>query len=258
MRFLLRRTFLGLCLALVQALPVQAQESRPVLFFAAASLQTALNAVAKEWKKDTGKTVTFSYAASSALAKQMENGAPADLFASADQKWMDWAQEKKLIKPETRKVLLANALVLIAPADDKTTLNIAPNFPLATALGDGRLATGNPASVPVGAYAKEALTNLGVWAAVEPRLAGTDNVRTAVALVARGEAKFGIVYATDAWAEDKVRVVDIFPNATHTPIVYPFAVTANATNPDAAVFLAYLSSPAAIKIFEAEGFHVHK
>lgn len=235
-----------------------AEEPKPVLFFAAASLQTALNAIAEQWQRETGKKVVFSYAASSALAKQIESGAPADLFASADLKWMDWAQEKTLIKPETRKSLLGNTLVLIARADVKDELKIAPGFPLATALGNERLATGNPNSVPAGAYAKAALTSLGIWDQIAPKLAGTENVRAALILVAKGEAKYGIVYQTDANAEKGVRVVGTFPESSHPPIVYPFAITASSTNPDAAAFLAYLSSPAAVRIFEGEGFIILK
>lgn len=233
-----------------------AQEAKPVLFFAAASLQNALKTIAAGWEKETGKKVTFSFAASSALAKQIESGAPADLFASADLKWMDYAQEKKLVKPETRKSLLGNSLVLIASADNKEALKIAPNFPLATAIGNSRLATGTPGAVPAGTYAKAALTALGVWDQVSSKIAATDNVRAALALVAKGEAKYGIVYKTDANAEKTVRIVDTFPAGTHEPIVYPFAVTSASTNADAAAFLAYLSSPAAVKVFEAEGFTV--
>lgn len=252
-----RRLLLALALSGLAVTPSAAQESRPVLFFAAASLQTALNAIAAEWTKETGKRVTFSYAASSALARQMEQGAPADLFASADLDWMDWAQQRNLIRTDTRRTLLGNTLVLIEPTDrPATTLPIAQGFPLAAAIGDSRLATGNPQSVPVGRYAQAALTSLGVWDAVGPRIAGTDNVRAALALVARGEARFGIVYETDARTEPRVRVVGTFPAASHPPILYPFAVTANSTNPDAGAFLAYLRSPAAIRIFEAEGFAI--
>lgn len=252
---LLRRALAGLLLLTVVNAPTAAAgEPRPVLFFAAASLQNALNAIATEWGKETGKKVTFSYGASSATAKQIENGAPADLFASADLKWMDWAQEHKLIKPESRKTLLGNTLVLIAGSSVKEELKIAPGFPLVTAIGDSRLATGNPASVPVGIYAKQALTALGIWDAISPKIAGTDNVRAALALVSKGEAKYGIVYQTDANSDKSVHVVGTFPEDTHQPVVYPFAVTANSTNPDAVAFLTYLSSPQAIKIFEAEGF----
>jgi molybdate transport system substrate-binding protein len=232
-----RRLITCLILSLFAAEPAKAQDNRPVTFFAAASLQTALNTIAAEWQRETGKRVVFSYAASSALARQIESGAPADLFASADLEWMDWAQQRNLIKPDSRRVLLGNTLVLIEPVEAKTDLKIAPAFALAAAIGEGRLATGNPQAVPVGRYAQAALTTLGVWDQVSPRIAGTDNVRAALALVARGEAKFGIVYRTDANAEPKVRVVDTFPAASHPPIVYPFAITANSATPDAAAFL---------------------
>lgn len=237
--------------------PVHAQE-RGVVVFAAASLQTALNAIGAEWRKETGKQLTFSYAASSALARQIEQGAPADLFASADLEWMDWMQQRNLIKTDTRATLLANTLVLIAAPDVQSTLTIGPNFPLAAAIGDSRLATGDPRSVPVGRYAQAALTNLGVWDQVQPRIAGADNVRAALALVARGEARYGIVYATDAKTEPRVKVVGTFPAGSHAPVEYPFALTASSRNPDAAAFLAYLRSPTATRIFEAEGFTVRR
>lgn len=240
--------------------PARAQTSadgRPVVFFAAASLQTALNAIAAEWTKETGRRVTLSYAASSALARQIEQGAPADVFASADLDWMDWAEERKLIKRETRRSLLGNRLVLIEPADrPATALTIASGFALAQAIGDSRLATGNPQSVPVGKYAQAALTALGIWDQVRPRVAGADNVRAALALVARGEARFGIVYETDARTEPKVRVVGAFPETSHPPIVYPFALTASSANPDAAAFLAYLGGPGATRIFQSEDFTI--
>lgn len=248
----------GAAFAAAPAASAQTPNRKPVVVFAAASLQTALNAIAAAWEKETGKKVTFSYAASSALARQLEQGAPADLFASADLDWMDWAEQRKLIKPDTRKSLLGNTLVLIAAKDAAIDLKIANGFPLAAAIGDSRLATGNIQSVPVGKYAKAALTALGIWDQVGPKIAGTDNVRAALALVARGEAKLGIVYRTDANAEPRVKVVDTFPAGTHPAIVYPFALTAAATNPDAAAFLAYLSSPGAVRLLEAEGFNVLK
>lgn len=252
-----RRTALLAGALLFTAKPAPAQESRPVLFFAAASLQTALNAVAADWQRETGKRITFSYAASSALARQLEQGAPADLFASADLDWMDWAEQRNLIRPGTRRTLLGNTLVMIEPADGPPTqLPIAPGFPLVAALGDSRLATGNPQSVPVGRYAQAALSALGVWEQTRPRIAGTENVRAALALVARGEARFGIVYGTDARTEPRVRVVGTFPAESHPPIVYPFALTTTSRNPDAQAFLDYLRSPAAIRIFEAEGFEI--
>lgn len=255
---LTRRLVVGLALLAALALPsaARAEAGRPVLVFAAASLQTALDAIAAEWTRATGKRVVVSYAASSALARQLESGAPADLFASADLEWMDWAENRSLIAPATRKSLLGNTLVLITARESAAELTIAPGMPLAAAIGGSRLATGDPASVPVGKYAKAALTALGVWAEVAPRIAGTDNVRAALALVARGEAKFGIVYRTDADTEPRVRVVGAFPASSHPPIVYPFALTAASANPDAAAFLAYLSSPTAVKIFEAGGFSV--
>jgi molybdate transport system substrate-binding protein len=247
----------GLLLALpLSSLPAPAQEARPVTIFAAASLQTALNAVSAEWRRETGKSATFSYAASSALARQIEQGAPADLFASADLDWMDWLQARRLIRPETRRTLLGNSLVLIAGRDWTGDLAIGPGFGLAAALGESRLALANPQAVPAGKYAQQALTSLGVWDRVGPRVAGADNVRAALALVARGEARFGIVYETDARTEPRVRVVGRFPADSHPPILYPVALTAGAAHPDAAAFLAYLGGPAATRIFEAEGFAV--
>lgn len=245
-------------LALAAVPSPSAAQDRGVTVFAAASLQTALNAIGEQWRKETGKPVTFSYAASSALARQIEQGAPADLFASADQEWMDWLQQRNLIKADTRVTLLANTLVLIAPQDANVSLTIGPNFPLAEAIGDSRLATGDPRAVPVGRYAQAALTHLGVWNAVQPKVAGADNVRAALALVARGEARFGIVYATDARTEPRVKVVGTFPEGSHPPVEYPFALTASSRHPDAAAFLAYLRSPAAVRIFEAEGFTVKR
>jgi len=230
---------------------------RPIVFFAAASLQSALNAIAAEWTRETGKRVTFSYAASSALARQIEQGAPADLFASADLDWADWLQQRNHLKADTRRTLLGNTLVLIEPADrPATTLAIGPGFPLAQAIGEGRLATGNPQSVPAGKYAQQALTSLGVWEAVGPRIAGADNVRAALTLVARGEARFGIVYETDARTEPRVRIVGAFPADSHPPILFPFAVSTNSVHPEAAAFLAYLSGPTGARIFQAEGFKV--
>ena len=244
-----------LCLALVAACSIAAAQERPVLVFAAASLQTALNAVAEDWRRETGKRAAFSFAASSALARQIEQGAPADIFASADLDWMDWAEGRNLIRAGSRRSFLGNRLVLIEPADrPATALAIGPGFPLAAAIGDSRLATGNPQSVPAGKYAQAALTSLGVWRQVGPRVAGADNVRAALSLVARGEARFGIVYETDARTETRVRVVGAFPATSHPAIVYPFAVTAASANPDAPAFLDFLRRPAALRVFRAEGF----
>lgn len=231
-----------------------AAATRPVVVFAAASLKNALDRIAKDWEsKDAGKA-TLSFAASSALAKQIESGAPADIFVSADLKWMDWVAERKLIDPTSRKNLLGNTLVLIAPADSTASLKIEKGFDLAGALGDGRLAMGEPGSVPAGIYGKAALTSLGIWDAVAAKVAGAENVRVALAYVARGETPLGIVYATDARSEPKVKVVDTFPADSHEPVVYPVALTAASANPAAKDFLAYLASPEAAKVFEEQGF----
>jgi molybdate transport system substrate-binding protein len=248
---------LALAVALAAPVPARAQDaSKPVVVFAAASLKTALDRIAAEWRAEAGGEVTLSFAASSALAKQIEAGAPADIFVSADIKWMDWVAERNLIDPATRKNLLFNALVLIAPAGSTATLEIGEGFDLAGALGDGRLAMGEASSVPAGLYAKAALTKLGVWDAVSSKVAGAENVRVALAYVARGEAPLGVVYATDAKSEPKVRVVGVFPADSHPPIVYPAAVTAASPNPSAKGFLDFLSSAAAAGIFEDEGFTV--
>lgn len=236
--------------------PEATTESRPVTVFAAASLKTALDAIGARWTTATGKKVTFSYAASGALAKQIENGAPADMFASADLKWMDYAADKKLIKPESRVTLLGNKLVLVAPKGARVDLKIEPGFKLAEALADSRLAIGVPGAVPAGTYAREALTRLGVWDKVEGKTAGAENVRAALAFVARGEARLGIVYATDAASDPNVTVVATFPADSHAPIVYPFALTGTSSNVDAAAFQAFLGSPEARAVFEKEGFTV--
>ncbi len=228
-------------------------QSRPVLVFAAASLKTALDAIAVQWHGETGNEATISYAASSTLAKQIDNGAPAELFISADEEWMDYLQERKLIDPKTRIDLLGNRLVLIAPRESAARVTIAPGFPLAGLIGDGRLAMADPAAVPAGKYGKAALQKLGVWMTVETRVAAAENVRAALLLVARGEAPFGIVYETDAAAEPGVRIVGSFPPDSHPPIVYPMALTL-AAGPDAAAFAAYLRGPTARALFEKEGF----
>jgi molybdate transport system substrate-binding protein len=224
--------------------------------FAAASLKTALDAIAVDWRRDAGKTVTIAYASSSALARQVEQGAPADTFFSADLDWMDWLQQRGLIKVDTRVSLLGNTLVLIAPANAGTTLKIAFGVDLGAALGDGRLSITEIKSTPAGKYAKSALEKLGLWAGVEGKLAQSDTVRGALEFVARGEAGLGIVYATDAKAEPKVTIVDTFPSSTHPPIVYPVALTATSNNADAVNFLAYLKSSAASRRFVEQGFSI--
>ena len=227
----------------------------PVVF-AAASMKTALDAAAVAWQAQTGKKVSIAYASSAVLAKQIEQGAPADIFISADLKWMDYLEKSKLIRAGTRRNLFGNKLVLIEPSDADTKLGIAEGFDLAGAAGDGKIAVCMIDSCPAGIYGREALESLGVFAGVEPKLAQADNVRNALNLVARGEAKFGIVYATDATADPKVKVVGTFPESSHSPIVYPVALVAASANPDAALFLGYLTSRAATKIFLEQGFEI--
>ena len=234
-----------------------AQAGKP-LVFAAASLKNALDDVNRQYETDTGKKATISYAASSTLAKQIESGAPADVFISADRRWMDYVQHHDLVQPNTRHDLLGNNLVLIAPRDsplDAAEVMIGPDFPLAGMLGDGRLAMAEPNSVPAGIYGKAALIKLGVWDLVAGRVAGAENVRAALALVARGEAPLGIVYKTDAAIEPGVKIVGTFPAGTHEPIVYPMALT-KAARPETASFAAYLRGPVARKLFEKYGFTV--
>jgi molybdate transport system substrate-binding protein len=227
-----------------------------LVIFAAASLKNALDAVAAAWTEETGVTTAISYAASPALAKQIEEGAPADLFLSADLDWMDYLGTRNLIDPDTRRTLLGNRLVLVASDADAAPVTIAPGFDLAGLLGDGRLAMADVAAVPAGRYGKAALEALGVWGDVEARLAQAENVRAALAFVALGEAPYGIVYATDATAEDNVAVVGTFPEDSHPPILYPVAVTAASAHPDAAAFLDFLAGPVARAAFEAQGFTV--
>lgn len=231
-------------------------EGKPVIVFAAASLKSALDAVAEAWRTNSGKTATIVYASSGVLAKQIEQGAPADIFISADLKWMDYLEKAKLIRAKTRRKLLGNKLVLVEPSDAEAKLEIANGFDLAGATGDGKIAVCTLDSCPGGIYAKEALTSLGVFASVEPKLAQADNIRNALNLVARGEAKFGIVYATDAKAEPKVKQVGAFPDSSHSPIVYPMALVEASANPDAPFFLSYLKSQAATKIFIGQGFEI--
>jgi molybdate transport system substrate-binding protein len=243
------------CLALaLVALPAVAQETLTV--FAAASLKNALDDIDTEFSKASGVKVAASYAASSALAKQIEQGAPADVFASADLDWMDYAHDKKLVNDATRINLLGNRLVLIAPKDSPLKdVAIGPGFDLAALAGDGRIVTGDVRAVPVGRYAKAALEKLGAWAKAEPKMAMTENVRAALALVARGEAPLGIVYETDAKVETGVKIVGSFPADSHPPIVYPFAATVTA-KPPAERYLGFLRSAAAKNVFERYGFTV--
>jgi molybdate transport system substrate-binding protein len=235
--------------------PARAQ-SGDVVVFAAASLKNALDAINAQWQKETGKKASISYAASSALAKQIEQGAPAQMFISADLDWMDYLAKKSLIKTETRSNLLGNRIVLIAPKDKAQPVDLKPGFDLAKVVGDGRLAMANVDTVPAGKYGKAALEKLGAWASVSGKLAQAENVRAALLLVSRGEAPAGIVYQTDAAADPNVRIIGTFPEGTHPPIIYPVALTANANHPDAAGFLRYITSAKAKPLFEAQGFTV--
>jgi molybdate transport system substrate-binding protein len=234
--------------------PAALAQDRSITVFAAASMKNAVDDINAAFTQATGIKVVASYAASSALMKQIEGGAPADVFASADLEWMDYGSQNKLIKDDTRVNLLGNRLVLIAPNDSRIDdVTIGPGFDLARLAGDGRIVTGDVRAVPVGKYAKAALEKLGAWAAAERKFAMVDNVRVALTLVARGEAVLGIVYETDAKAEPKVKIVGRFPPDSHPPIVYPVALTATA-KPAAARYLALLRSQAAKTVFETHGF----
>ncbi|HHZ6801169.1 TPA: molybdate ABC transporter substrate-binding protein [Morganella morganii] len=233
----------------------QAWAAEKVTVFAAASLTNAVDEISAKYKQEKKGEVVASYASSSTLARQIENGAPADIFISADQKWMDYAQEKNLIINDTRKTLLGNELVLIAAKDskiDKVDINKQTDW--VKLLDGGRLAVGDPDHVPVGIYAQEALESLGAWKVVDPMLARTNNVRSGMALVERGEAPLGIVYGSDAVASDKVKVVGIFPADTHKPVEYPIAILKDRNNADVKGFYDYLQTPEAKEIFKRYGF----
>ncbi len=250
-----RRILLALVAVFLAVAPARAQPQEGLLVFAAASLTDVMQDINRLWEAKGEARVRFNFAASSTLARQMEQGAVASLFASADQQWMDWAQARGLIAGDTRRTLLGNRLVLVAPADKVPSVTIAPGMDLLAVLGpSGRLATGDPASVPVGLYARQALTKLGIWAAIEPRIARAESVRAALLLVERGEAPLGIVYATDAAVARGVRVVATFPADLTEPIAYPFAVTKAGDTPAARRFLTFLSSPEAQEAFTRRGF----
>lgn len=249
-----RRTLL-FCLFMALLTPVASAAER-VTVFAAASLKNALDEASAAWSSATGKETAISYAASSALARQIEAGAPADIFIPADTDWMDYLRKRKLIVPGSDVKLLGNQLVLIVPADREARLTIAPGFDLAGFLGEGRLAMGDVRAVPAGKYGKAALESLGVWDQVAGRVAQAENVRAALKLVATGEAAAGIVYRTDALAEQQVKVVGVLPASSHPDIVYPAALTAASANPDAGAFLTFLQSAAARQIFMKYGFEL--
>ena len=253
------KRLIALCgLVFATATPLAAQGS--ITVFAAASMKNALDDANAAFTKATGVKVTASYAASSALAKQIEQGAPADVFVSADLQWMDYVAQKKLIKPDTRVNLLGNRLVLIAAADsrlDKVTVAKGPGglpFDIARLAGDGRIAVADVRAVPAGLYAKAALENLDGWKAAEPKLAMAENVRATLSFVARGETPLGIVYETDAKVEPKVKIIGVFPDGSHPPVVYPIAALSTTTNAASLKYLNFLRTAPAKAIFEKYGF----
>jgi molybdate transport system substrate-binding protein len=250
------RPLAALALAFAAALVAPAAHAQGALVFAAASLKEALDEVAGSFALGRAGRVDVSYAASGALARQIERGAPADLFISADTDWIDYVEQRGLAVSGTRRNLLANDLVLIAPAASQVKVKLSPGADLAAALGKGRLAMADPGSVPAGKYGRAALTSLGAWKGVEARVAPSENVRAALALVARGEAPLGIVYRTDALAEKGVRIVDTFPAASHPAIVYPVVLLKRSSSPVARAFEGYLASPDARAIFERHGFRL--
>jgi molybdate transport system substrate-binding protein len=246
--------FLGLVILWGSAQSPAVAEDKTLTVFAAASMKNALDDIDAAFTAKTGVKVNASYAASSQLAKQIEQGAPADIFVSADTDWMDYAIGKKTINEPTRVNLLGNSIVLIAPKDSKIdNVTIGQGFDLAKLAGDGKIATGDVKSVPVGKYAKAALEKLGAWSAAEPKFAMAESVRAALTLVARGEAALGIVYSTDAKVEPGVKIVGTFPADSHPPIIYPVAATSTA-KPEANAYLDYLRSSAAKAVLEKYGF----
>ncbi|HEY1836718.1 MAG TPA: molybdate ABC transporter substrate-binding protein [Rhizomicrobium sp.] len=230
-----------------------------ITIYAAASLTDALNQIDATYREKSGVVVKASFASSSTLAKQIEQGAPAQVFASADTKWMDYLDHKGLIEDASRKDLLGNALAVIAPADSSLgPQSISATFDWLKFLGsDGRLAIGDPDHVPAGIYAKQALTDLGAWPALQPHLARADDVRGALAFVERGEAPLGIVYTTDARISPKVKIVGVFPQTSHSPIVYPFAIVKNAGSPEVRAYFRYLTGPQSASVFRHYGFATH-
>jgi molybdate transport system substrate-binding protein len=241
-------------LATVVFFPFHIPAAAELRVFAAASLKDAIGDANVRYQGVTGRKVVASFGGSDTLAQEIEDGAPADIFISADIDWMDDLAKRSLIRPDTRFNFLGNELVLIARTDRAPTLAIGPNFPLAQALADGGLAIANPASVPAGKYAKAALETLGVWASIEGRLAPTRDVRAALALVSGGEAPLGIVYQTDAAVDKSVSIVGTFPASSHPPIIYPLAVTATCTNSTAKSYVAFLQSSAVESAIGSQGF----
>jgi molybdate transport system substrate-binding protein len=234
------------------AAQVQAQE---VLVFAASSLTDALGAIAAKYEQGSHDHIVLSFASSSALARQIESGAPADIYASADANWMDYLEQQNLIRARTRRDLVGNQLVLIAPQGSRLKpTRLTPGFPMSAWLGDGRLAMGNPEHVPAGIYGEQALKFLRVWKSLRRDVAGAEDVRAALALVALGEVPLGIVYRTDALMEDAVKIIGTFPERSHAPIVYPIALTTQGKDPAARAFFGYMTSAKSKAVFERHGF----
>ena len=248
------RRWMIVAIALIVSLPSFAARAADVIVFAAASLKESLDEQARLFQTQTGHRVIVSFGASNALARQIEAGAPADLFISADSEWMNYVEQHRLLAAQTRVDLLRNSLVLIAPASSTVFMKIEPHFPLAAALGKDKLAMANPDSVPAGKYGKSALQSLGVWNSVERNVVRAENVRAALVLVARREAPFGIVYATDAGAESGVKIVGTFPPGSHPPIVYPAAMLATSKSSAARALLEYLHSAQARAVWTRHGF----
>jgi len=254
-----RRRLAGWLFALLAVLYGGMTAAQEVTVFAAASLQNAFEEVGRLYQAKHGQPVKFSFASSSALARQIEQGAPAAVFASADDQWMDYLQQRDLIVKETRKSLLGNRLVLVVPATNPVSVELKPNFDFAALLGaDGRWVTGDPSGVPVGRYAQDAFTKLGIWSYAQTRLVRAENVRVALTFVERGEAAAGVVYETDAAISKKVRVAGIFPADTHAPISYPVAAIAKNDSPAARALLQFLHAPEARDIFRKYGFSVRE
>ena len=252
----MNRAPVWLAMLLLSAFGTAAAQERKkpqLLVFAAASLTQALGELSTAWEKRSGTPVRVSFASSSVLARQIEAGGRADVFISADQEWMDYLAARALIDATSRRDLAGNRLVLIAPADSRVKLTITPGFKLAAALGSGRLSTADPDTVPAGRYARSALQSLDVWDEVADKLVSAENVRAAMTYVSRGEAPLGIVYATDAAVDSKVRVVTTFPDHTHAPITYPAAATTRA-RPEATAYLAFLGSADAAPVWRKYGF----
>lgn len=237
---------------------VFAADKGSITIFAAASTTNAITDIAELYERETGATMRHSFASSSTLAKQIAQGAPADVYISANPKWMTYVEDKGLIEPGSRFNLLGNRIVLIAPKDSDIQLKIEPGFDLSGILGDGKLAMGDPDHVPAGIYGKQALETLSAWKTVKPKVARSKDVRAALALVERGECPLGVVYATDAAGSKKIKVVGTFPENSHPPIVYPVALVKDSTSKQARSFLSFLKTTPAKTIFEKYGFSVRE